>query len=132
MVGLMMLVVDIGVIFGTGHLGGRFLVGLNTIVPSTVTKKCFWMPNTETNHLTVLSMKARTVRDTGPDGPRPGHRSGSSLHASGQSAFGAGRPRWRRGSSSPRRTLELVPGRDPIEREVPRRCYGSTDRPVRL
>jgi hypothetical protein len=41
-------------------------------------------------------------------------------------------PRWRRGSSSPRSTLELAPRRDPVEGESPRRCSGLAGSPVRL
>jgi hypothetical protein len=65
--------------------------------------------------MAVLSTEARTVRGTGPDSPRPGRRSGSSLHAFGWSAPGAGRSviahRVFFSAKKPRTRLE----RDPVE-----------------
>jgi hypothetical protein len=51
-----------------------------------------------------------------PDGPR----------------LGSDGPQWRRGTSSPRRTLELAPEEVPSRGRVPRRCSGSADRPMLL
>jgi hypothetical protein len=45
-------------------------------------------PNTRKDRLAVLSAKARTVRGTGSDGPRPG-AGATPLHTSGRSAPGA-------------------------------------------
>jgi hypothetical protein len=38
-----------------------------------------WAPNTRMDHLAMLSTKARTVRGTGPDSPRLGHKTNSSF-----------------------------------------------------
>jgi hypothetical protein len=43
-------------------------------------------PNTRKDHLTVFSAEARTVRSTGPDGPRPGAGTTPPLRTSVRSA----------------------------------------------
>jgi hypothetical protein len=76
-----------------------------------------WVPNTGTDRLVGLSAEARTVHDTGPDGPRPGAGATPPLHTSVRSTPGAGRsaiaPMVFFSAKNPR----TRPWRDPIDGE---------------
>jgi hypothetical protein len=50
----------------------------------------------------------------------------------GQSAPWPDGPRWRRGSYSPRKTLELAPRKIPSRGRTPRRALGLTGHPEHL
>jgi hypothetical protein len=81
---------DVGVFFGTAHPGVQFLVDLNTLVSAESPKSMLapiWEPNTETNHLSVLSTEARTVRDLGAGADPPLHTFGRSTPGAGRSAI---------------------------------------------
>jgi hypothetical protein len=66
----------------------------------------------------VLSGQARTVRGTGPDGPRPGAGARVSCLTAGRSAPWGGTVRLYAGAAEGRRRrLDLAPGRDPIGEE---------------
>src|SRR5687767_1257373 len=74
-------------------------------------------PNTGTDRLARLSAEARTVRGTGPDGPRPGAGATPPLHTSGQSAPGAGRSAIAQRIFFSVKNPRTRPGRDPVEGE---------------
>jgi hypothetical protein len=63
----------------------------------------------------MLPGQTRTVRGTGPDGPRPGTGAGDPCLTVGRSAP-TGRT-VRRGGEGRRRRLDLAPGRDPVGEE---------------
>jgi hypothetical protein len=111
---------DIEVIFGTSHMG-PFFIDLNTLFPSGVAKK-YVDADLGAKHWNEPPGGALCG---GADNLR--HRVGRSTTwaqerillclLSNGSHLGLVCPRWHRGYSSPRRTLELVPGRDSVEGE---------------
>jgi hypothetical protein len=65
----------------------------------------------------VLSAEARTVRDQGPDGPRPGAEVGSLPDGPDALRLGPDGPRVPRGGGVRRRRLDLAAERDPVREE---------------
>jgi hypothetical protein len=88
-VGSMMLLGEISELCLEPAIEGRFDASI-FVVPSGVAKKYvdtfLEAPNTSKEPAAVLSDQARTVRGTGPDGPRPGVRRRCSLVRRGRSA----------------------------------------------
>jgi hypothetical protein len=84
-------------------------------------RKCwhlFRAPNTQQEPAAVLSAQARTVRDQGPDGPRPEAGAKVSCLTVGRSApTGRTVRACAEGGEGRRRRLDLAPGRDPVGEE---------------
>jgi hypothetical protein len=126
----MMLLGEISELSLEPAIEGRFDASI-FVFPSGVTKKyvdtLLEAPITSKEPAAMLSGQTRTVRGTGPDGPRPDVRRRCSLVRRGRSAT------WRRNSGSlpdgrtvracaeaaedRRRRLDLAPGRDPVGEE---------------
>jgi hypothetical protein len=90
------------------------------------------VPNTGTDRLAGLSIEARAVRDTGPDGPRPSAGAAPPLHTSGRFASGAGRFAISQRGFFSMKNPRTHPGEIPSMGRVPRGCSRSAGRPVLL
>jgi hypothetical protein len=78
----------------------------------------FRVPNTQQEPAAMLSAQARTVRDQGPDGPRPGAGAKVPCLTVGRSApTGRTVRACAGGGEGRRRRLDLAPGRDPVGEE---------------
>jgi hypothetical protein len=118
----MMLLGEISELSLEPAIEGRFDASI-CIVPSGVAKKYvdtfLEAPITSKEPAAVLSGQARTVRGTGPDGPRPGAGARVPCLTAGRSARAQGR-RMIAGSA-----WISLPGGTPSGRRDPRSCLGS-------
>jgi hypothetical protein len=115
-------------------------MGLDVFSPAESPKSMLtpvWAPITQHEPAVVLSAQGRTVRDQGPDGPRPGAGRSTAWREAKVSYLIAGRSvpwgwtvRACAGAAEDRRRrLDLAPGRDPVGKE---RSYvmSRLDRPT--
>jgi hypothetical protein len=110
------------------------------IVIIHVSGKCwhlFGAPITQQEPAAVLSGQARTVRDIGPDGPRPGARLEFPAWRPDGPRLGTDGPRPRAGQSARAQGRRKIvggawislPGGTPLGRRDPRSCLGLAGRP---